>query len=80
MTTYQLALSALGVRAAFAKPCEPRTKGKIERFFSFLQRDFLAEVSTQVQRLAQLNERLGEWVEWYNWRRPHASLERVMHF
>ena len=33
MTTYQLALSALGVSAAFAAPYKPRTKGKIERFF-----------------------------------------------
>ena len=74
MTTYQLALSALGVRAAFAKPYKPRTKGKIERFFSFLQRDFLAEVRDQVTSLAQLNEQLEGWIEWYNWRRPHGSL------
>jgi len=74
MTTYQLALSALGVRAAFAAPYKPRTKGKIERFFSFLQRDFLAEVKTQVHSLAELNEKLEAWIEWYNWRRPHASL------
>lgn len=74
MTTYQLALSALGVRAAFAAPYKPRTKGKIERFFSFVQRDFLTEVRAQVRSLPELNARLEAWVEWYNWRRPHASL------
>lgn len=74
MTTYQLALSGLGIRAAFAKPYKPRTKGKIERFFSFLQRDFLAEVRDRVQSLEELNEKLGEWLTWYNWRRPHGSL------
>jgi transposase InsO family protein len=74
MTTYQLALSALGIRAAFAKPYKPRTKGKIERFFSFLQRDFLAEVRARSKSLEELNGKLDEWLEWYNSRRPHGSL------
>ena len=46
-TTYQMALDALGVRAAFAAPYKPRTKGKVEKFFSFVQRDFLEEVRTR---------------------------------
>lgn len=74
MTTYQLALAALGVRAGFAAPYKPRTKGKVERFFSFLQRDFLAEINSQVRSLEELNQRLEEWLQWYNYRRSHASL------
>ena len=74
MTTYQLGLGALGIRAAFAAPYKPRTKGKVEKFFSFLQRDFLAEVRDSVRSLEELNARLQEWVDWYNQRRPHASL------
>jgi len=74
MTTYQLALAALAIRAAFAAPYKPRCKGKIERFFSFLLRDFLAEVRGHVHSLEELNGKLERWVEWYNWRRPHSSL------
>ena len=73
-TTYQLGLAALGIRPAFAAPYKPRTKGKVEKFFSFLQRDFLAEVREEVKSLGDLNTRLEGWLEWYNYRRPHASL------
>ena len=74
MTTYQLGLGALGIRPVFAAPYKPRTKGKVEKFFSFLQRDFLAEVRDSMRSLGQLNARLDQWVHWYNHRRPHASL------
>jgi transposase InsO family protein len=40
-TTYQLALETLGVRACFAKPYKPRTKGKVEKFIQFVVRDFV---------------------------------------
>ena len=73
-TTYQMALAALGIRAAFAAPYKPRCKGKIERFFSFFLRDFLGEVRNQVTSLEELNAKLETWLEWYNWRRPHSSL------
>jgi transposase InsO family protein len=74
MTSYQLALDALGIRAGFAAPYKPRTKGKVEKFFSFVQRDFLDEVRDSVVSLDDLNERLQQWLQWYNHQRPHASL------
>lgn len=74
MTTYQLGLGALGIRPAFAAPYKPRTKGKVEKFFSFLQRDFLAEVRDSVRSLEELNAKLQAWLDWYNHLRPHASL------
>ena len=74
MTSYQLALGALGIRAAFAAPYKPRTKGKVERFFSFVGRHFLAEQRDRVRSLEELNQQLAEWLEWYNYRRPHAGL------
>lgn len=74
LTTYQLGLGVLGVRPAFAAPYKPRTKGKVEKFFSFLQRDFLAEVRDSVRSLEELNAKLQAWLDWYNQRRPHTSL------
>jgi len=73
-TTYQLALSALGIRAAFAAPYKARTKGKIEKFFQFVQRDFLVEHRGAVRSLQDLNARFEQWLDWYNVQRPHASL------
>jgi len=74
LTTYQLGMEALGVKASFAKAYKPRTKGKIEKFIGFLERDFIWEVKDQVQSLSELQSRWESWRQWYNHRRPHASL------
>jgi len=74
LTTYQLSLEALGTRACFAKAYKPRTKGKVEKFIQFVERDFIREVADQVTDLADLNRRWAEWVRWYNEQRPHSSL------
>jgi len=74
LTTYQLGMEALGVKTSFAKAYKPRTKGKIEKFIGFLERDFIWEVKDQVHSLADLQARWDQWRQWYNQRRPHASL------
>ena len=74
LTTYQLAMEALGIKTSFAKAYKPRTKGKVEKFIGFLQRDFIWEVKDQVHSLADLQARWEQWQQWYCQRRPHASL------
>jgi len=74
LTTYQLALETLGMRAAFCAPYKPRTKGKVEKFIQTLEQDFLLELEGSPASLAELNLRWQAWVDWYNHRRPHASL------
>jgi transposase InsO family protein len=74
LTTYQLALEALGVEPSFAKPYKPRTKGKIEKFIQTLERDFLWETKGQFHSLPELQRAWEQWREYYNRRRPHASL------
>lgn len=74
LTTYQLGMEALGVKAIFAKAYAPRTKGKIEKFIGFAERDFIWEVKHSVHSLAELQARWEQWCQWYNQRRPHASL------
>lgn len=73
-STYQLILDLLSIKPVYARPYHPRTKGKIEKLFQFVQRDFLSEVRFQVESLEELNAAFGRWVEWYNQRRSHASL------
>lgn len=77
LSTYQLALEALGTKPVFAKAYKPRTKGKIEKFIGFLERDFIWEVKDQVSSLAELQTRWEEWCQWYNQSRPHSSLGNV---
>lgn len=77
LTTYPLALEALGGRAGFANPYNPRTKGKVEKFIQFVERDFIREVADQVTDLADLNHRWAAWGRWYNDERPHSSLGDV---
>jgi transposase InsO family protein len=74
LTVYQLALQTLGIRAAFSKPYKARTKGKVEKFIQFVQRDFLSEVRDKVRSLEDLNARFKRWRAWYNYERPHSSL------
>jgi len=74
LTTYQLGMEALGVKTIFAKAYAPRTKGKIEEFIGFAERDFIWELKDSVHSLAELQARWQQWCQWYNQRRPHASL------
>ncbi|HJN15779.1 MAG TPA: integrase core domain-containing protein [Armatimonadota bacterium] len=73
-TTYQMVLDLLGIRAVYARPYRPQTKGKIEKSFQFVQRDFLSEARFKVNSLNELNEAFAEWVRWYNHEHSHASL------
>lgn len=74
LTTYQLGMEAVGVKTSFARAYKPRTKGKVEKFIGFLQRDFIWEVKDQVHSLPELQARWEQWRQWYCQRRPHASL------
>jgi transposase InsO family protein len=74
LTTYQLAMEALGVIARFAKAYKPRTKGKVEKFIGFVERDFIWEIRDQVENMQQLQAHWEHWYGWYDQRRPHASL------
>jgi transposase InsO family protein len=74
LTVYQVAMQMLGIRAGFAKPYKARTKGKVEKFIQFVQKDFLGEVKDRVRSLDDLNGRWERWKAWYNQERAHSSL------
>lgn len=72
--TYQFILDLLGIRAVYARPYHPQTKGKLEKFFQFVQRDFLSEVRFKVASLRELNQAFAAWARWYNQEHSHSSL------
>lgn len=77
--------ASLGVRRILGTPYYPEGRGKIERFFQFVQTDFLPELArAQVTTLPDLNQSLLAWLEVVYHRKPHseigqAPLERFRH-
>lgn len=55
----------LGIELKWAPRAQ--TKGKIERFWRFVQRDFVRE-NLDVESFEELNRRWNNWVAWYNFR------------
>lgn len=68
---YQYLMGRLGIEPIYGK--KPRTKGKIENQFRFVQRDFVLENLHQTC-LEDLNGAWEKWLEWYNWKHRHKGL------
>ena len=67
----------LKIHLVHARPYAAYSKGKIERFFLTLQKDFEQSlVFKPVNELDQLNQRLWRWLEEDYHRRPHSALDR----
>jgi len=65
----------LGIQRIQATPYYPEGKGKIERFFGFIQSDFLPELAlSHVTTLLLLNESLLAWIEVVYHRKLHSEL------
>lgn len=63
-TTLQRIILDLGSIMVNHKPYEPQGKGRIERFFQFMQDRFIKEHTAKT--LDGLNKQFKEWVKWYN--------------
>lgn len=65
-------LADLGIRHVYIKPRTPRVNGKVERSHSTDEMEFyqLLEYTDDVD----LNKKLSEWEDYYNFDRPHYSL------
>jgi putative transposase len=63
-TQIQRCMRELGVTMFSHKPYEPQSKGKVERFFRFVQERFVREHTST--NLFELNEQFDLWARWYN--------------
>lgn len=63
-TEIQRCMKELGVTMFSHKPYEPQSKGKVERFFRFMQERFVREHTAK--NLAEMNEQFAVWTKWYN--------------
>jgi transposase InsO family protein len=67
--------ASLGVQRILGTPYYPEGKGKIERFFQFLQADFLPELArSEVTSLPHLNQSLLAWLEVVYHRKLHSEI------
>ena len=63
-TEIQRCMNELGVTMFSHKPYEPQSKGKVERFFRFVQERFVREHTAT--SLMELNDQFDKWAVWYN--------------
>ncbi|MRX74421.1 DDE-type integrase/transposase/recombinase [Bacillus lacus] len=74
--TLQFACAQLGITLAHTRPYDPRSKGKIERFFKTVQTRFYPLLQAEpASSLDELNDRFWRWLEEDYHRRVHASLD-----
>ena len=70
---YEKILERLGVNSIFISAGHPKSNGKIERLFGFIQDDFLSEhIFTG---LDTLNHKFMVWRRWYSEVHEHSSLD-----
>lgn len=79
-TRYYRLLCLLDVKPIFHKPHHPEAKGKLERWFGFVQASFIPEARKALDddpdmTLETFNKIFMEWLDWYNNHHEHASLD-----
>lgn len=77
--TYQTEIQRLCLELEIAhvthQPFNPRAKGKVERFFRFIQDRFFPEHTAE--NLEELNRQLQEWLKWYNYQHVISTTKQA---
>jgi transposase InsO family protein len=73
LTHFEKILGRLGIHAIFASKGHPKTKGKKERYYRFVQEDFLSEY--EFTSVDDLNSKWKVWTKWYHEEHEHSSLK-----
>lgn len=71
----------LGIHLSHSRPYRPQGRGKIERFFQFVDTSFKPEAYQQIEKghiatLEQLNQILASWIDGYYHERVHGSTKQ----
>jgi transposase InsO family protein len=78
-TQYVNLLISIDIKPIFARKHHPQSKGKIERIFGTVIQEFLLPLRATLEEtskitISELNQRLKDWIQWYNEKKPHRSL------
>ncbi len=69
-------LTKLGIRHIRSRPYHPQTQGKIESFWRNLLQECLQK--TPVSTFEEAKEKIGEYMEYYNFKRPHQGIGNLI--
>ena len=75
-TRFQQELAKDRIHHIRSAPHHPMTLGKIERFWRTIWQEFL--VRAQFESFESARERVALWVKYYNYKRPHQSLDGLV--
>lgn len=72
----------LGIHLSHSRPYRPQGRGKIEKFFLFIDTSFKPEAYQQIEQgkittLEQLNQALAAWIDGYYHQRVHGSTKQT---
>src|SRR3989339_492893 len=69
------ALDILSITHKWSRPHSPKVNGYVERFNGVIQKEFIDyHVDLGIIDKSLFDQKLSEWVDWYNTRRPHHGL------
>lgn len=69
-------LTKMGIRHIRSRPYHPQTCGKIESFWRNLLQECLYH--TPLSTFEEAKEKIGEYIEYYNFKRPHQGIGNLM--
>jgi transposase InsO family protein len=73
---FSIVCAKLGVALIHARPHQPQSKGKIERFFRTVRAQLLTRLDNEhLSSLCALNRRLSAWLEGEYHHNPHRGIE-----
>lgn len=72
LTQFEKILARLDINTIFTSKGHAKSKGKKERFYRFVQEDFLQEYD--FESLEDINSKWKTWVKWYHEQHEHSSL------
>ena len=72
---FDQAIKQLKITHLWSYPHKPKTNGYVERFNGTVQTEFINyEIDTATYNLNQFDQKLNQWLDYYNTTRPHQSL------
>ncbi|MFG2397977.1 IS481 family transposase [Streptomyces lydicus] len=70
--TWRHTCQELGIQPRWTRPWRPQTNGKVERFHRTLLDEWAYQQPYTSE--AERQERFPDWLDWYNYHRPHTGI------
>ncbi len=75
-STFQKFLTRSGISHLRSRPYHPQTCGKVESLWRNMYQELLSK--EPISSFEDAQEKIGKWVEWYNFKRPHQGIDGLL--